>query len=132
MFPLPSRFSQKGQFSLSALLLVSCMLLLISGPFFAALAMLRADSGYAMGRSFTHYRAHATHLVRGEYQPGDGTLVFEDREFPYAWTVTDFGHGQTHFICVKPYAEQEWQARISMWLNTATFEIEIRGTNSPI
>ena len=119
---------QQGNFSLSALLLVTCLLLLVTGPFHAALAYLRADSALGQGKSFSHYRNHATHLVRQRHLPGQGELLFEGKPMAYVWEKAI--HSQLHLnhIRMTPEAPLGWQDVISIWIGTESSYFEIKGS----
>lgn len=127
----PFKPFQRAQISLSALLLVSCLLLFSMGPFQAARAYLRGDSALAKARIFRHYREHATHFARQELNPGQQRFTFETIPLNSQWHIGKNDQISLHQIRISPEDPALWPEVTSLWIHTRSLTFEIRGESQP-
>lgn len=124
---LPINPSHRGQISLSALLIIQCLLILAMGPFQVAKAYLRTDSALHLAKLKLQYLAGVTHSVRRQFEPGTHQFEFEGTQVDAKWVKIDQVYGTAHHVRVKAERDSGWPTMVSVWIQSPTRQFEIRG-----
>lgn len=124
-----SKRTARGQFTLCALFLVTCLLLFALGPFQAAHAYLRGDSSLILGQSYRDFLHQSPFLLRAQKQPGSGELTIGSESLSFIWIQSVQETYQWDFCQLKTQSDLDWPERLSFQLQVGESQFQIHGVH---